>query len=576
MLTRCRRITASTAVALLIAAVLPVASKAQDRPLPEDVGPVIGGGGFVMQSCGETGASHGWATTMNSNAGALATGVDCPPSNRPPGFPTSFQQAGVWVSDRLGDAGGDQEANVGDRVETTFTPLPGTAITRLRYWRAIHKSADPGDHWQPYISLSTRSNVIDTCVIGGESTCYAGGDDWFPNDATTTNRSSYRDLEGVSASSIIIGLLCTPNEDNLCGNGSSLTHIDAEIFSAFLTISDPTPPTVRTPTGAGWTADGWSQGTLPLTVASSDVTGIAETRVFVDGSLVAEVQRSCSYDRPRPCSDEPGGAVGLPTLGLADGPHAISADAVDAAGNVTRVDRAAPLLVDNDAPAAPVSLVSPAPSSTANRFEAHWSLPPDAGSPIVAARYQLCQAASCGAVRNAPSLTSVDDLALPSPGTGTLRTWLVDALGHESPAAAATLALSYVPTPAPGLTAPVPSDPQTTPTPLPDENPTPRPVLKAAAALKITSLRHSGRRITLRGTVSTRASGHVTARFRTRVGGRTHTLMLRPAIRAHAFQATFTLPRSLARARAGTAAVSYAGDADTSPASRQATIRWHT
>jgi hypothetical protein len=537
---------------------------------------VDGGAAFVMQSCGETGTSYGWATTLNTNADALAIGTDCPPSSRPPGYPTSFQQAGLWASDRLGDAGGVLEADSGDRAEMTFVPLPGTSITRLRYWRAIHKMADPGDRWQPYISLSTRSNVIDTCAIGGQSTCYAGGDDWFPNDDTTTNRSSYSDLTGLSASSIIVGLYCSDSDVHTCGNGSLLTHVDAEIFSAFLTISDPTPPTVGTPTGDGWTADGWSQGTLPLTVASSDVTGIAETRVFADGSLVAELQRSCSYDRPRPCSDESGGAVGVPTVGLADGPRAISVDAVDAAGNVTRVDRPAPLLVDNGAPAAPVSLVSPAPSSTANRFEAHWSLPADAGSPIVAARYQLCQAATCGPVRNAPSLTSVDGLALPSPGTGTLRTWLVDALGHESPAAAATLALSYVPAPAraPDLTAPAPPDPQ--PTPGPPENPTPRPVLKAAPALKITSLRHSGRRITLRGTVSARASGHVTARFRARVGGRTHTLTLRPAIRAHAFQATFTLPRSLARARAGTAAVSYAGDADTSPASRQATIRWRT
>ena len=59
-------------------------------------------------------------------------------------------------------------------------PLPGTTITRLRYWRAIHKMADPGDRWQPYISLSTRSNVIDTCIIGGQSTCTTGADDWYP------------------------------------------------------------------------------------------------------------------------------------------------------------------------------------------------------------------------------------------------------------------------------------------------------------------------------------------------------------------------------------------------------------
>lgn len=552
-------------------------ASAQDRPLPSDVGPIASGGAFVIQTCGETGSANGWATTTNTNTEALAVGVDCPPSNRPPGFPTSFQQAGVWISDRLSSTGGAPESNAGDRVETTFVPLPGTTITRLRYWRAIHIGAE--DNYLPYISLSTRSNVIDTCVIGGQSTCYAGGDDWFPNDATTTNRSSYRDLSDISASSIIVGLVCGDSDVHTCGNGSLLTHVDAEIFSAFLTISDPTPPMVGMPTGAGWTTDAWAQGTLPLALASSDATGISATRVYADGSLVASLQRGCGYDRPRPCSDEPAGAVGLPTAGLADGAHQIAVSGVDAAGNEARVERAAPLLVDNNAPAAPVGLASAAPSSTENRFEAHWALPADAGSPIVAARYQLCQAGVCGAVQTAPSLTAVDGLALPVEGDASLRVWLVDGLGHEAPNAAATLALRYAPpTLGPGpppIPDPPPTPMPTLPSPPSQPDPTPRPTRKVSSALKITSLRHSGHRVTLRGTISARASGHVTIRFRTRVSGRTRTLTLHPAIHARAFRATFTLPRSLARARAGTAVVTYAGDADTRPATRQASIRWH-
>ncbi len=530
-----------------------------------------------MQSCGETGASFGWATTLNTNGDALATGVDCPPSTRPQGYPTSFQQAGLWTSDRLGDEGGALEASSGDRAEMTFVPLTGTTITRLRYWRAVHKMADPGDRWQPYISLSTRSNVIDTCIIGGQSTCTTGADDWYPNDATTTFRGSYRDLPDISASSIIVGLTCGDSDVHTCGNGSLLTHVDAEIFSAFLTISDPTPPMVGTPTGAGWTADTWSQGTLPLALASSDITGISATRVYADGSLIASLQRSCSYDRPRPCTDEPVGAVGLPTVGLTDGPHQIAISGVDAAGNETRVQRAVPLLVDNEAPAAPVGLVSPAPSSTENRFEAHWSLPPDTGSPIVAARYQLCQAVVCGTVQTAPSLTAVDGLALPAEGDASLRVWLVDEVGHEAPAAGATLTLHYAPpalgpgtTPTPDLTQTPPPSP-----PPPVLRPTPPPIHKVSPKLKITSLRHSGRRITLRGTISAHASGRVIVRFRTRISGRTRTLTLHPRIHARAFHATFTLPRSLARARTGTAIVTYAGDPDTTAATRQATLRRH-
>jgi hypothetical protein len=575
MLTRRCRILLSTVIALVVAGLLSATVQAQDRPLPADVGPVAGGGGFVIQSCGETGSANGWAITVNTNTAALADGVDCPPSNRPPGFPTSFQQAGLWVSDRLSNTGGAPEANAGDRVELTFEPLAGTVISRLRYWRAIHIGAE--DRYLPYIALNTGDNIIDTCVIGGQSTCYAGGDDWFPNDATTTNRSSYRDLSGISASSIIVGLYCTDSDVHTCGNGSLLTHADAEIFSAFVTISDPTPPMVGTPTGAGWTTGAWSQGTLPLVLGSTDTTGISATQVFADGSLIASLQRRCSYDRPRPCSDEPAGAVGLPTAGLADGAHQIEVGGVDAAGNETRVQRAAPLLVDNNAPAAPVGLVSPAPVSTENRFEAHWSLPPDAGSPIVAARYQLCQADVCGTTQTAPSLTAVDGLMLPAEGDASLRVWLVDGLGHEAPDAAATLALRYAPPSlGPGLLPAVPdlTPTPTLPTPQPQPKPMPRTTPKANPALKITALRHNGRRVTVRGTISARASGRLTVRLRTRINRRIWTLTHRPRLRAHTFQATFTLPRSLARARSATAVVTYAGDADTRRATRQATVRW--
>jgi hypothetical protein len=584
------------ALALLVQCVcLATSARGQDRPLPSDVGALPEAGAFVIQTCGESMSSNGWSTTGNTNPGALAAGVDCPPTSRPPGFPTSFQQAGIWVSDRLGDAGGDLEANSGDRVEAEFLVSTGASITRLRYWRAVHKGPDPGDRWHAYVALDDRHSVIDTCDVGSNSTCAAGADDWLPNDASTVIRGAYRDLQGISASSLIVGLYCTPNEDDACGTGASLTDVDVEIFSAFLTISDPAAPLLGTPAGEGWTADGWVRGDLPLAVASMDNTGIAATKVYADGSLVRTLQRVCSYDRPRPCSDEPVGAVGLPTAGLADGVHVISVGSVDAAGNETKVDRPALLKVDNNAPGMPVGLVSPAPTSTANRFTAHWSLPADAGSPIVAARYQVCQAGTCGAVGTAPALTGVDGLTLPAMGEGTVRVWLVDELGQEAPASGAQMTINYVPEPAPSqagpgstpppvlTTPPGTSSPFVPPPPPPSSSPPTtalppagKPAAKADPALKITSLLVTGRRVALRGTISARASGRVTVRFRARAApqGKTYTITARPRIRAKAFRATLTLPRALDGARSGTATVTYSGDADTRAATRRATARW--
>jgi hypothetical protein len=591
-------ITTITALAMAFSPVVPAVG--QERPLPSDVGPTAVSGQFVMQSCGETGEAHGWTSSVNTNDAALAMGVDCPPSTRPPGYPESFQQAGVWLSDRLGNAGGAIGASSGDRAEMTLSAATGTSIARLRYWRAVHKAADPGDHWQPYISLGARGDVIDSCLVGSDSTCYAGGDDWFPDDATTTPRAAYRDLDGLSVPSLIVGLYCTLNEDDICGSGNSLTSIDVEIFSAFLTISDAAAPILGTPVGEGWTATGWIGGDLALALASMDNTGIAATKVYVDGSLVRTLQRQCSYDRPRPCSDEPVGAVGLSTAAVADGVHQVSLGAVDAAGNETEIERPTPLRVDNNAPAAPVGLVSPAPVSTVDRFSVHWALPPDAGSPIVAAKYQVCQAGACGVVQTAPSLTAVEDVVLPEAGVGSVRVWLVDSLGQEAPSGAGVLNIDYAPEPAqgpapgedpppgqgsppavepPALTVPPGTTPPSAPRPVSGGDPSAppsaaKPAKKPSPALKITSTRVAGRRVIVRGTVSARASGRVTVRFRARVKGKTYTITARARIRAKAFQATLTLPHALDRTRSGTATVSYTGDGDTRAESRRATIRW--
>jgi hypothetical protein len=544
--------------------------------LPTDVGPLAGGGAFVVQSCGEAGSAAGWSETTNNATIAISTGTDCPPSSHIPGDNQAWEQAGLWVSDHLGNAAG-LEAHPGDRAELTFSPLTGTTITRLRYWRLVTKEAD--NSWHPYISLGTTSNIIDTCEIVSHSACAEGGYDWYANDTHfENNRESYNDVQGLSTNKIIVGLDCRDDgTTHVCGNGYSVVNVHALILSAFITIADPTAPTLGTPSGEGWTTDAWVQGTAPLSLPSSDTTGISATRVYADGSLIATLQRSCSYTRPRPCTDEPAGTIGIPTAGLTDGSHIIEVGAADAAGNVTRVARPAALRVDNQAPAAPVGLSAPAATSSTNDFSASWSLPADAGSPIVGARYQICQNGSCGLVQTAPSLTRVDGLSLPAVGEGTLRAWLVDALGHQDPGSAATLTLAYVPPPA---LSPAPASPPAVVdsrpalVPIVTSQPAPTPA-KVSPSLKIASLRVTGRRVVLRGTVSARASGRLTVRFRVRVPGRRlHTITSHPKITAHVFRTTLTLPRSFARARAGTAVVSYAGDADTKPASRSATIRW--
>jgi hypothetical protein len=570
-----------TITAALVAAVVVPAQADQVRPQQGDVGPVPGGGAFVIQSCGEPGATTGWTTTLNGNPGALSTGQECPPvRGHLFGAANFFDQTGLWISDRLGNAGGDIEAAFGDRAEMTFTPAPGTSITRLRYWRKVSKYAD--DNWQPYIALSDRTNIVDTCEVAGAQACQVGADDWGPNDTDyTATRTAYADRQGLSASSIILGLFCRDNGVHVCGNGFSIPHVEVQVYSAFLTIADPSAPTLSTPSGDGWSSDQWLQGTVPLAAASSDNTGISATRVYADGSLIATVQRTCHYTQPQPCSDEPTGAIGLPTVGLPDGPHSIQVAAVDAAGNETRLSRPAPLNVDNQPPAAPVGLTSPASTSMSNSFTASWVLPADSGSPIVAARYQLCQNGSCGAVQTAPSLTSVSGLVLPAAGPATLRVWLVDQVGHENAAAPATLTLAYTPVVQPPPTCPTPGavPPQCAiPTPTPDppcctvKPPSPA-VTKTAAGLRLTTTRRSGRKVTVAGKLSSKASGRVTVRYRVRLHGHTHTVTKTATITHGSFRANLVISKTLAAVRTGTVSVAYKGDKDTKSQTRTATLR---
>ncbi|MDX6702828.1 MAG: hypothetical protein QOF26_3054, partial [Baekduia sp.] len=476
-------------------------------------------------------------------------------------------------SDRLGNDGGAIEAQEGDHAELAFTPVAGTTITRMRYWRGVLKYAEPS--WEPYIALGDGT-VLDRCDFNGQSACGVGGD-WRPYDPNVNPQDSigYRDLSGISTNAVVVGLRCMPNTPHVCGNGDSVNRADAAIYSAFLTIADPSAPSVGTPDGTGWTIADWAEGTLPLSLSSSDNTGIYATRVYADGQLLTTLPGICSYDRPRPCVDEPTGNVGIPTASLADGSHSIQVAAVDAAGNETRLTRPQPLKVDNEAPAAPAALSSPSATSQANSFSAGWTLPADSGTPIVAARYQLCQDNTCSAPQATPSLTSVSGLALRATGSAHLRVWLVDQLGHANPGGAAGITLTYAP-PAPPEPQPRPQpSPQPEPTPTPRPQPTPTPVTtKVSPGLKLTTVRRVGRKVTIAGKLSTKASGRVTIRYRVRQGGRTRTVTRHATIKHGAFRVVFTLSTTIANARSSAAvSVAYPGNSVTKRQTRATTLR---
>jgi hypothetical protein len=180
---------------------------------------------------------------------------------------------------------------------------------------------------------------------------------------------------------------------------------------------------------------------------------------------------------------------------------------------------------------------------------------------------------SCGTTQTSPSLTGLTGLKLPGPGTYAIRVWLADQLGHENPAGAAAIALTYE---EPQAGAPGdrqsqpdhPADPQPEPQLPTDVAPPPPlaswPTAKADSRLRLTTVRRTGRRVTVAGRISPKASGRVTVRYRLRLRGRTHSHTKRAAIAKGTFRCVFVLPRALAsHAAAAIISATYGGDADT-------------
>jgi hypothetical protein len=248
------------------------------------------------------------------------------------------------------------------------------------------------------------------------------------------------------------------------------------LHNATVTLYDWSSPTGSLAGGSLLTG-GWKSGVHTVVVDGSDNLGIQSARVRIDGNAAGSASRPCSFGQKVPCSNGQT-AVQVPTAGLADGPHTVSAEVVDATGNVSPAGSAT-VYVDTAAPTQPleVAVAGGAGWRARNAFEVAWRNPPQSAAPIAAARYSLCPALPQSAdpqahsraqsecktdARSDPNLSSIEDLELPGPGLWNLKLWLVDAAGNEQPASAVEvdgLGFDDTPPEAVVFTAPDPQDP---------------------------------------------------------------------------------------------------------------------
>ncbi len=236
----------------------------------------------------------------------------------------------------------------------------------------------------------------------------------------------------MSAASLSIGVLCASG----CLNGFSDHNVRADLDSAVVTISAPTPPSA--PTAAGLlTQPIWHGGAATLAVSSTDPVGISQIQLRrADGTALATATLACDYTYPVPCPEATAVPLSVDTTQLPDGVNALTVVATDAAQNVASSPIA--VMVANHAP--PPPRLTGAPAGRTRQATASVTAQLVRGSvPITAVDWMLCGSAGCGpatAVPVSPGAPSPSfKVTVPQDGDYTVAAYAIDAAGRRSPTA---------------------------------------------------------------------------------------------------------------------------------------------
>ena len=202
----------------------------------------------------------------------------------------------------------------------TFTAPTGTTITAIQYARYLGHYQDTSNYWSPALRADGTIVPGETCtVVFPDIGCGVGTQP--PLDTTNTV-----DITGLSAGQLEFGEQCDAPTGQVCVTGASEHQVWAAMYGATVTLSDPTPPTLGTPTGVLWgtgPANGYHQGSESVIVDAQDVGGgVASIVLAVDGQTIQTYEASCDYTQPQPCPLSTGAqTLTLPTTQLADGAH---------------------------------------------------------------------------------------------------------------------------------------------------------------------------------------------------------------------------------------------------------------
>ncbi|MBA3749232.1 MAG: hypothetical protein H0W96_17310, partial [Solirubrobacterales bacterium] len=403
----------------------------------------------------------------------------------------------------------------GARAGWTLTAPAGTTIAAISYYRSLHAHATPNLISGLFLADGApleQCKIPWPFVAGSSIRC-----DKINNQAPVT-------FSGLSTSSLFFGVMCRIVDGTSCLGGGTIHAATADLYSARVTLSENSAPTLSSVGGALW-GGGIVSGIVPVTFAASDASGIQEQLVRGDaGQTLISALRPCDFSASPPCPQQPAGSLSVDTSRVADGAHTFSVVVTDPAGN-SQIATSPAVVVDNNGPPAP-TLTATAKGDGSNVIALSWRNPPSPPAPITKAMVQLCRT-TC------PAATSIGtsgaaQLTAPGPGLYSVRLWLLDTQGRGGDHNAALTSVT------------VPAGSSTTPGP------------GSAKRSKITAVL-KGRRLRVSGTI--KRTGRVRVSWRSKIGSRTVGHGTRTVtIRNERITVTF-MPPARARSRRATTRV---------------------
>ena len=509
-------------------------------------------GTYDVLTCDEApgGENHAWRPT-GSESPYLEVGESCPTNGT--------ERSGLYVRDLVGAGLAPSGAN----AAWNFRAPAETTIRRWRYSRWLGKDGDPD--WIVYARVGDAIE-LDNCELSDDlGYCESGGQ---------FGSGPWNDVGAIAVRTLQFGVRCADGALPCVTGGQTINNAWAYLYSSVVTLTENVLPDIDPPQGS-LLETGWLQRTHTVEISGSDDLGLRETRVYVDGKVVAQATRDCDFTYTLPCVDPPcspdvvGGTCGdgaasathtIDTTKLTDGRHELRVAVVDAAGNETRSEPHQ-LLVDNTPPR--FELSAPEGATADPALSLRWASSDGAGSGVSAQELEVSiDGGPWQPWLNVPRSTTAG-IYLATPGhTYRFRGRATDATGLTSDWLS-TREVRVMPPPQPCDCSPGPGTPS--PPPGPDtgdrgETAPPTRTARRTPNLAIRNLRWRGSRLVIEGTISRKATGRVVVTFTARAGGRTSRARGFAPVRRGRFRATLRIRGIPARAR-GRVTIRYGGDA---------------